>query len=460
MSADENEIIFDEVQFREPVRARRPDRDPAWACLAYRTPQPDDLPIFLDRRPADAIERHALRDISVELGGVLLGRECVDDQTGEPFVWVTEHLEAKHYENTQASFTYTHDSWEELTRERDRLHPRLDIVGWYHTHPDFGIFLSGHDLFLHRNFFGQPLQVAYVIDPIRQDRGFFRWRGAGLEQVGGFWLTGDRADRVALARQVNDLESIASAEPLAGGFSPRLEAEIMAMLTRPHAGSATGSPADRALLGVGLLSLGVLVGGLVVAAGGWMASIGREVRGQTAQLAEMQAKLDRTDQVSQAAVATLLARAGSGADPNEFLNELTRTRQALARAVDDAKAKDTLVQATATDYRRVAADLARSQEAATAGNAQAHGLKDELDKERAAVKSLTTARDDWEATEAGVATRQYTNAWYAAVVGWVLASAIATAWGISRLLAEVPQPRSTDPGPGPASPNPPLRDFS
>ncbi len=31
--------------------------------------------------------------------------------------------------------------------------PNIDIVGWYHTHPSFGIFLSHHDLFIHQNFF-------------------------------------------------------------------------------------------------------------------------------------------------------------------------------------------------------------------------------------------------------------------------------------------------------------------
>ena len=31
---------------------------------------------------ADSIERHALRDTSVELGGILLGKECIDEETG------------------------------------------------------------------------------------------------------------------------------------------------------------------------------------------------------------------------------------------------------------------------------------------------------------------------------------------------------------------------------------------
>jgi proteasome lid subunit RPN8/RPN11 len=152
-----DEIVFEETRYREPERMCRPDHDRRQACLAYDLPGPDDLPIFLDHRPADAIERHALRDMMVKLGGILLGKECLDERTGQPFVWINESLEAKHYENTQASFTYTHDSWEEITRQRDRLHPALDIVGWDHTHPDFGIFLSSHDLFIHRHFFAQRL---------------------------------------------------------------------------------------------------------------------------------------------------------------------------------------------------------------------------------------------------------------------------------------------------------------
>ena len=74
-------------------------------------------------------------------------------------------------------------------------------MGWYHTHPSFGIFLSHHDLFIHHHFFAQPLQVAYVVDPIQQTRGFFQWRGGDMAQVEGFYLTADRGDRIALARR-------------------------------------------------------------------------------------------------------------------------------------------------------------------------------------------------------------------------------------------------------------------
>src|SRR5262245_12284030 len=239
-------MVFDEIKYREPVRLLRPDRDRRWACLSYHVPAPGDLPIFIDHRTADAIERDALSDTSVELGGILLGKECVDEATNTPFVWITQSLEAKHYANTQASFTYTHDSWEEITRERDRLYPELDIVGWYHTHPSFGIFLSHHDLYIHQHFFNQPLQVAYVVDPINQSRGFFQWREGGLAQVGGFYVTAERADRVALARLVNDLEKLPNPAGGGGGtISPRLEAELIKMLSRTTHPAPVASPVEK-----------------------------------------------------------------------------------------------------------------------------------------------------------------------------------------------------------------------
>jgi hypothetical protein len=69
------------------------------------------------------------------------------------------------------------------------------MVGWYHTHPDWGVFLSGMDLFICEHFFNKPLDVALVVDPCRQDRGWFQWTmGAegGVRQMAGFYLVASR----------------------------------------------------------------------------------------------------------------------------------------------------------------------------------------------------------------------------------------------------------------------------
>lgn len=294
MSGDE--IIFGDMTLREPERRLRPDRDRRFASLAYEVPGPSDLPIFLDRKAADAIERHALSDTRVELGGILLGKECLDQQTGQPFVWITHSLEAKHYANTEASFTYTHDSWEEITRQRDQRFPDHDIVGWYHTHPSFGIFLSHHDLFIHQHFFAQPLQVAYVVDPINQTRGFFQWRDNAISQVSGYYLTADRGDRQALARLVNDLERLPNSDAGSGGnLSPRLEAELINMLTRPTTRHDTASTAQMAQLATTFGLAGIFLGMLIVAVAFWISLLQSRIQ-------DLAAKFEQPSQ-SQASVA-------------------------------------------------------------------------------------------------------------------------------------------------------------
>lgn len=326
-------MVFEEIKYREPVRLLRPDRDLRYACLTYQAPSPADLPIFLDHKTADAMERHALSDTSVELGGILLGKECVDEATGDPFVWITQALEAKHYANTQASFTYTHDSWEEISRERDRLFPDLDIVGWYHTHPSFGIFLSHHDLFIHQHFFAQPSQVAYVIDPVHQTRGFFQWRDGGMAQVEGFYLTASRADRMALARLANDLENLPSPQGQGGGMlSPRLEAELIKMLSRPSAPQYISSTVDRLQTAMTFGMLGSFLGVLGVAAVLWLYQLGSRIQEQNESIRALAQSVDQAVSNDRLAMDSLLDKAGTD-DPARFLERYERA----AKARDEAR---------------------------------------------------------------------------------------------------------------------------
>ena len=328
-----DEMVFEEIKYREPVRLLRPDRDMRYACLSYQVPAQADLPIFIDYRAADAIERHALVDTSVELGGILLGKECLDEAAGTPFVWITQSLEAKHYANTQASFTYTHDSWEEITRERDRLFPDLDIVGWYHTHPSFGIFLSHHDLFIHQHFFAQTLQVAYVVDPVQQTRGFFQWRDQNLAPVEGYYLTAERGDRIALAKLANDLENFPS-PPGHGGaaLSPRLEAELLKMLNRPSSPQYVSSPADRVQTAMVFGMLGSFLGVLGVAAALWLYQLHGRIQDQSDSLKALAHSVDQVAGSQRLTIDSLLDKAGTD-NPTQFAERYERA----AKARDEAR---------------------------------------------------------------------------------------------------------------------------
>ena len=475
MSGPGDEIQFEEVSYREPRRLRRPDRDRTWATLAYGTPGPDDLPIFLSHATADRIERHALSDVSVELGGILLGRECVDEETGKPFVWVFEMLEAKHFENTQASFTYTHDSWGEITRERDETHPDLDIVGWYHTHPDFGIFLSGHDVFIQTHFFGQPLQVAYVVDPIRQTRGFFRWVDGGLSQVEGYHLVAPRRERQALARHVNDLEGVPNVEgggPV--GLSPRIEAELIAMLNRPQ---AVPNAIDRGQTAAVFSLLGIVLGVLGVVLALWIASLNGQVRSQGVSLNAIRKELaesrdDRLTEVDLArvrakeqALDALLAKVRIGDPPERFMESYNALLEERDRAIADAAVYQQIREDLLVKDRRILA-LDSQIQGQRAQLQEAAQQLDRLQTENASLAGLATEAaelEDWP-REAGESPDGTAPAlWYAVLInpyvsgiGWALVILLGLGL-IAALARTLPSPGDEDEGNDPRAGGRPRR---
>lgn len=430
-----DDIVFGEMKVREPERRPRPDRDRKYACMAYEVMAPIDLPIFLDRRTADAIERHALSDTSVELGGILLGKECVDPATGQPFVWVTQSLEAKHYANTQASFTYTHDSWEEITRERDRLHPDSDIVGWYHTHPSFGIFLSHHDLFIHQHFFAQPLQVAYVVDPINQTRGFFQWREGALAQVGGYYLTAERGDRIALARLANDLEKLPNPEGGGGSLSPRLEAELIKMLTRP-AQSHAASPAERLQLATIFSMLGTFAGILAVALALWLYQLQGRMQDQNDNILTLARAVEQLGDNQRLANDTLLRKVATD-KPEEFLaqyNKASRDRDesgrllAVQRSISDemgarAKALAEKLQVVEKDLAQFKADAKEIPDLRKRVDAlaESNDIKQrQLDELEPFIKKSREGGVDVE-----LLAREVTRSRYFAYAGWAISALLA-----------------------------------
>jgi proteasome lid subunit RPN8/RPN11 len=202
-----DEIQFGEVEQAAPERALRPDENRHYAVAAYGEPAQGDLPVFIDLDVLADMEEHAQSDMSVELGGVLLGG-CYEDERGHPFVVVTDSLRAQHYESTKGSFKFTHDTWSAITREREQFPAELQMVGWYHTHPDWGVFLSGMDMFICDNFFNKKLDVAYVIDPCRGDRGMFQWTGDAhhrIRRTGGFFVTASRFRAAELEYYVAEL---------------------------------------------------------------------------------------------------------------------------------------------------------------------------------------------------------------------------------------------------------------
>jgi proteasome lid subunit RPN8/RPN11 len=122
----------------------------------------------------DAIHGHGKSITSAEVCGVLVGNVYRDEHG--PYLYVAGAIRGDRASGLAAQVTFTAETWAEIQEVMDREHPDERIVGWYHTHPGFGVFLSGMDLFIQDHFFNLPWQVALVYDPISGDEGMFFWK--------------------------------------------------------------------------------------------------------------------------------------------------------------------------------------------------------------------------------------------------------------------------------------------
>lgn len=145
---------------------------PAVACT-------DGPSVLINASALLAMNLHAASEPGHEIGGIMLGSLI----EGSGLVVVVEDIiRGTKMDHSSGSVTFTHETWSEINRIKDEQFPDKKVVGWYHSHPGFGIFLSGHDLFIQKNFFSQPYHVAFVTDPRARTCGTFVWQGEGIVQ--------------------------------------------------------------------------------------------------------------------------------------------------------------------------------------------------------------------------------------------------------------------------------------
>jgi proteasome lid subunit RPN8/RPN11 len=116
-----------------------------------------------------------------EVSGVLIG-DVYRDQTG-PFLQVENIIEVASPGGAAAQVPFTAATWQNIQARIDRQFPGCRIVGWYHTHPGHGVFLSKLDVFVHESFFGLPWQTAFIYDPRMGEEGLFGAEDGQSERV-------------------------------------------------------------------------------------------------------------------------------------------------------------------------------------------------------------------------------------------------------------------------------------
>src|SRR5215471_6751206 len=159
--------------------------------MAKRKPDQRQPRVAIDGEVLRQIRQHARSHNKTEVCGVLIGEGNGVDLS------ITARIPGLSATQAGTYVTFTQDTWEQIYRVKDKEYPDARIMGWYHSHPGFGVFLSDHDTFIHKNFFSSALQVAWVYDPLSDEEGCFGWVGQRIERLSEIHVKDDKGGEEA-----------------------------------------------------------------------------------------------------------------------------------------------------------------------------------------------------------------------------------------------------------------------
>jgi proteasome lid subunit RPN8/RPN11 len=137
---------------------------------------PDGIAVvFIQQYALESLQKYARTDFDHELGGVLIGKSGKSSRRS--FVEIEAYIPASKGISRRASFEFTNEAQQEIHDVMQSQFRDKQILGWFHTHPGYGIFLSSADQFIDDHYFREKYHIAMVMDPSKPDVevGIFVW---------------------------------------------------------------------------------------------------------------------------------------------------------------------------------------------------------------------------------------------------------------------------------------------
>lgn len=213
------------------------------------------LRVAMDRSPYAELLAHARESLEAEVCGVLVGDVCEDSEG--LFVHIKATIRGESTNAGGTHVTYTQETWNKIHQEMDEKHAKHVVVGWYHTHPGFGVTFSEMDAFIQKNFFSGPMQIALVLDPMGGGEALGISSEGGMAYVERFWVDG--RERPAFTPKASDVIASRSSMGVPGmsvELAERLEVRVTQLV---HAVEEQRILFHRFLLTVGMMvAMGVV----------------------------------------------------------------------------------------------------------------------------------------------------------------------------------------------------------
>jgi len=129
---------------------------------------------YLSQQSLQQAKQHAATAANngLEAMGLLAGQ--VREWQGEKYVIVDQYITGGNA-STSVSVKFSDAAFPKLAAQVNASRRKGGIlVGWCHSHPNYGCFLSSMDVATQKKYFAEDFNIAVVLDPVRNEKQVFK----------------------------------------------------------------------------------------------------------------------------------------------------------------------------------------------------------------------------------------------------------------------------------------------
>jgi len=143
-------------------------------CIIIGSAIEEKYKIFINYLTIAKAMKHGLKDTINEMGGLLIGNIYSDKRIDDDFLYLDiKTILPVSRMGLQKKFTFSEEEFDKLTEEVKEKFPEDRIVGWYHSHPGWGVELSPDDQDTHVSFFNADWYVLLIVESVAKDFAIF-----------------------------------------------------------------------------------------------------------------------------------------------------------------------------------------------------------------------------------------------------------------------------------------------
>ncbi len=154
----------------------------------------EELRIYLEDYVYTYLYQYAKSDEGKEKVAVLVGQHI--EQDGQTILLISGAIQGKYSRQEKGNEIFTEETWKYIDEKMEQYFEGLEIVGWMHTQPGYGVFLSSVDTEYHRERFQKAYQILFVVDSTERLDAFFAWNEEEIIETLGYFIYYDRNEQM------------------------------------------------------------------------------------------------------------------------------------------------------------------------------------------------------------------------------------------------------------------------